>query len=383
MSLDLRTRQVKRIADVAPQLWDALLGDGNPFLCHAFLRALEQQGCLGRRVGWFPHHLIFEDDGGRAVGAMPMYLKVNSFGEFVFDWSWADAHERVGVPYYPKAVVAAPFTPAMGPRLLIERSVDRQAAAPLMIDAAVRTVEQLRLSSVHWLFGNDPELADSTSLLARKGCQFHWENPGYRDFNDFLDTLSAKRRKEIKRERRRVAEAGVSVIRVPGQEAKDADWELFHRLYCRTFAKYGNYAALRLDFFRDLGRTMGHQMLLLIARSGRHGIAAALFFIGLDTLYGRYWGAFEEIPALHFEVCYYQGIDYCIEQHLQRFEPGAQGEHKVSRGFNPRPTWSYHWIAEPVLRDAIARHLGRERAEVNAYMQHLTAHSAYRNPASC
>ncbi len=383
MTLDLHTRLVKRIAEVAPDVWDAMSADGNPFLCHAFLSALEQRGCLGRRVGWYPHHLIFEDDDGRPVAAMPMYLKANSFGEFVFDWSWAEAHERVGVPYYPKAVIAAPFTPATGPRLLVSPCVERPTVAPLMIDAAIRSAEELGLSSVHWLFGNDVELAASPALLARKGCQFHWENPGYRDFNDFLDTLSAKRRKEIKRERRRVAEAGVSMVRVSGQDAKDADWELFHRLYRRTFAKHGNYAALRLDFFRDLGHRMGHQMLLLVARSAERDIGAALFFVGRDTLYGRYWGAFDEMPALHFEVCYYQGIDYCIEQHLKRFEPGAQGEHKVSRGFDPRATWSYHWIADPALRDAIARHLRRELIDVNAYMQHLIAHSAYRDPASC
>ncbi|MCU0734891.1 MAG: GNAT family N-acetyltransferase [Methylotetracoccus sp.] len=383
MSLDLNARLVKRIGDIEPEHWNALSDDANPFVCHAFLLALEQQGCLGRRVGWFPSHLVVEDGSGRLIGAMPMYLKANSFGEFVFDWSWAEAHERVGLPYYPKAVVAAPFTPASGPRLLVDPRVDRQTLAPLMIDAAIRSAGALNLSSVHWLFGSDVELASAPSLLARKGCQFHWENPGYRDFNDFLDTLSAKRRKEIKRERRRVAEAGVSVVRVSGREAKDTDWELFHRLYRRTFAKHGNYAALRLDFFRELGRTMGHQMLLLVASTQAREIGAALFFLGRDTLYGRYWGAFDDMPALHFEVCYYQGIDYCIEKQLKRFEPGAQGEHKVSRGFDPRATWSYHWISDPGLREAIARYLRREGADLEAYMQHLLAHSAYREPAPC
>lgn len=383
MTRDIPVRLVNSIADIAPAQWDALSVDGNPFLRHAFLCALEERDCLGRRVGWFPKHLVLESECGHVIGALPMYLKANSFGEFVFDWSWAEAHQRLGLAYYPKAVVAAPFTPATGPRLLIHPHTERLNIAPALIDAAIQAARVLGLSSVHWLFGHDLELAAFPDLLARKGCQFHWENRGYRDFNDFLETLSAKRRKEIKRERRRVAESGVTVVRISGCQASDADWNLFHRLYCQTFAKHGNYAALRRDFFSQLGRTMGQQMLLLVARTVTDNLGAALFFQSHDTLYGRYWGAIEEIPSLHFEVCYYQGIEYCIEHRLKRFEPGAQGEHKVSRGFDPCATWSYHWIAHPELRDAIARYLLRETADVNAYMRHLLAHSAYRSSESC
>lgn len=378
MATEVHTRTVRRIADIPPEQWDALSTEDNPFLCHAFLLALEQQRCLGRRVGWFPSHLAFADDTGRLLGAMPLYLKANSFGEFVFDWSWANAHEDAGLPYYPKAVIAAPFTPATGPRLLIRPEVDRRAMGEAMVEAAIRTAGELGLSSLHWLFGNDAELSAAPKLLARKGCQFHWENPGYRDFADFLESLTAKRRKEIRRERRRVAEAGVSVRRVEGDRATEDEWRLFHRLYCRTFAKHGNYAALQLDFFQQLGQSMGRNLVLEIATVDGQDGAAALFFQGGGTLYGRYWGAFDETPALHFEVCYYRGIEYCIENSLKRFEPGAQGEHKVSRGFDPRATWSYHWIAHPGLRDAIERYLRQETAEVDAYMARIMAHSAYR-----
>ncbi len=383
MKHDVRIRLIDRIADVAPVQWEALSVGHSPFLSHAFLHALEERGCLGSRVGWMPSHLLVEDPRGDLIAASPMYLKSNSFGEFVFDWSWADAHQRSGLPYYPKAVVAAPFTPATGARLLTHPRVERSAVATLLIDAAIGAAKALNLSSVHWLFGNDDELVASPNLLPRKGCQFHWENRGYRDFTDFLDALTAKRRKEIRRERRRVAESGVTVVRIPGSEASDADWELFHRLYRRTFAKHGNYAALSLTFFRELGLAMGQRILLLVARAERRDLGAALFVRSRDTLYGRYWGAFEEIPALHFEVCYYQGIEYCIEHGLNRFEPGAQGEHKVSRGFDPRATWSYHWIADSALRDAIARFVRHEAAEIDAYMRHLMAHSAYRSAGAC
>jgi len=369
--------------DIAPASWNALSVEGYPFLRHEFLAALEQQACLGRAVGWFPNHLLCEDSDGNLVGALPMYLRANSFGEFVFDWAWAQAHERSGLDYYPKLVVASPFTPATGPRLLVAADADRQIVAPALIDAALDSAEELRVSSIHWLFATDVELSTSSRLLSRMGYQFHWENAGYRDFEDFLQNLTSKRRKEIRRERRQVAAAGITLERIHGHEAEECAWDLFHRLYRLTFTKHGNYAALSLGFFRQLARSMGEQILLLLARQRGREIAAGFFFIGSDTLYGRYWGALEEIPALHFEVCYYQGIEYCIDKGLRRFEPGAQGEHKVSRGFDPRPTWSHHWIADPQLRQAIARFLRREAVDVEAYMRSLSTHSAYRNTTAC
>jgi predicted N-acyltransferase len=379
--LPLNTRLLSRIDELSPQAWNALSVEPYPFLRHEFLQALEAHDCLGRYVGWFPRHLVCEEDTGRLIGALPMYLTANSFGEFVFDWSWAHAHERCGLKYYPKAVIASPFTPANGPRLLIAAEADRETAATALIDAALTAARKLGLSSAHWLFGTDPELAAHPELLARKGCQFHWENPGYRDFEDFLDTLTAKRRKEIRRERRQAAEAGLSIERLPGDRASDADWRQFHQLYQITFDKHGNHAALTCAFFAGLGQAMGAQVLLTVARKGGEIVAAAFFLVGSEALSGRYWGAEEDVPALHFELCYYQGIEYCIEHGLRRFEPGAQGEHKVSRGFMPRPTWSYHWIADPELRLGIQRFVQREAQEVDAYMAALGGRSVYRREA--
>lgn len=371
-------RLIQRIDELSGPQWGSLATHGSPFLSYGFLSALERQRCLGQRVGWFPRHLTLWDGGGGLLGAMPLYLKANSFGEFVFDWSWAQAHERIGLAYYPKAVVCAPFTPATGPRLLVAESADRDSVAVSLIEAAIRVAEHNRLSSVHWLFGCDPELRSFPALMPRKGCQFHWENRGYRDFDDFLDTLTSKRRKEVRRERRQANHAQLEIRRIAGDQASDADWELFHRLYRHTFLKHGNFAALTRDFFVSVARSLGQQVLLVVAGDGHREVAGALFFRGPETLYGRYWGAFDEVPALHFELCYYQGIEYCIEQGLTRFEPGAQGEHKVSRGFDPRATWSYHWIADPELRAAIGRFLRQEEAEVDAYMRQVQSHSAYR-----
>jgi predicted N-acyltransferase len=383
MAVSLRTRTVNGLRDVAPAAWNSLSVEGYPYLRHEFLAALEQQACLGHTVGWFPCHLLCEDGDGHLVGALPMYLKTNSFGEFVFDWAWAQAHERAGRDYYPKLVVASPFTPATGPRLLVATGADRNTVVPALIGAALGWAEESRVSSLHWLFGTDIELGAFPGLLPRLGCQFHWQNPGYRDFEDVLQNLTSKRRKEIRRERRQIATAGVTLERLRGQDAEDCTWELVHRLYRLTFAKHGNYAALSLGFFRQLARSMGDRILLVLARREGREVAAGLFFIGSDTLYGRHWGTFEEIPALHFEVCYYQGIEYCIEQCLQRFEPGAQGEHKLSRGFDPCPTWSYHWIADLQLRQAIMSFLRREAADVAAYMRALRTHSAYHTATAC
>lgn len=383
MSAVVNWRLLRRLDEIDPAAWNGLGVSGFPFMRHEFLTALEQRRCLGRSVGWFPCHLIGEDEERQLIAGAPMYLKANSFGEFVFDWSWARAHEQRGLDYYPKLVIASPFTPATGPRVLVTPDADRRAVAGSLIDATLRSARELGVSSAHWLFGTDLELGDSPHLMVRKGCQFHWENAGYRDFDEFLARLTAKRRKEIRRERRLVEGAGLQIERVPGDRVDDEDWAFFHHLYRATFARHGNYPALSLEFFRELGRRIGDQVMLTIARRAGDGVAAALFLVGADTLYGRYWGARDDVPALHFELCYYQGIEYCIERNLQRFEPGAQGEHKVSRGFDPRPTWSYHWIADEALREGIARFLRQETVEVDRYMASLQAHSPYRADVSC
>jgi predicted N-acyltransferase len=374
----LKARTVPRLAEVEPQAWNALSGGAYPFLRHEFLAALEEQGCVTRRIGWVPRHLLVEDRAGRLLAALPMYLKFNSFGEFVFDWAWADGYERAGLPYYPKLVVAAPFTPATGPRLLLAPDAPQEAAVEIL-QLALEAARSAEVSSLHWLFATDPILAESPEFLRRVGCQFHWENRGYGSFEDFLAELTAKRRKEIQRERRRVREAGVELVRRRGSELEPAIWRTVHELYCSTFAKFGNYPALTERFFRDIAVSMGDKVLVVLASRRGKIIGAAYFLAGSDCLYGRYWGCTEEVPALHFEACYYQSIEFCIEQRFQRFEPGAQGEHKISRGFLPTRTWSYHWIADAEFRRAIASFLEREAAAMEDHIAELGARSPYKN----
>jgi predicted N-acyltransferase len=374
----MKTRIVRRMRDIDAKDWNALSDGAYPFLRHEFLSALEEQGCLGQRVGWLPHHLLVEDEAGQLAAACPMYLKLNSFGEFVFDWAWAEAYQRAGLDYYPKLVVAAPFTPATGPRLLVAPAARGGPLAEAVLDAAIDTAREAGVSSLHWLFTTDAALLESPQFLKRMGCQFHWENRGYQSFEDFLAELTAKRRKEILRERRQVREAGVELVRLRGDAVEPALWRTVHELYCTTFAKHGNYPALTERFFRDIAASMGEQVLLALAMRGGKVMGAAYFLVGADALYGRYWGANEDIPGLHFEACYYQGIEFCIEAGLQRFEPGAQGEHKISRGFLPTPTWSAHWIGHPAFEAPIARFLKQETAGMRDYLAELTERSPYK-----
>jgi len=374
----LRSRIIRQIGAVEPAAWNALTDGVYPFLRHEFLLALEECGCLSEPVGWIPYHLLIENREHRLVAALPMYLKLNSFGEFVFDWTWADAYERAGLDYYPKLVVASPFTPAMGPRLLISPNRYSDRLAETVVEFAIEAARDAGVSSLHWLFLQDRVLLNSPRVLKRLGCQFHWENRGYRDFEDFLSNFSAKRRKEVKRERRQVREAAVELRRIRGDCVEPDIWRTVYQLYRSTFARHGNYPALTLEFFEAIAATMGEQILLVLAERRGRIIGAAFFLVGRDALYGRYWGCTEEVPALHFEACYYQGIEYCIEAGLHRFEPGAQGEHKVSRGFLPTETWSAHWMANVEFRGLIARFLERERRSVRAYMSELNAHTPFK-----
>lgn len=376
----MRIRIERDTAALAGAEWNRLNGGTYPFLRHEFLEALETTGCLGRRVGWLPEHLILEDAEGRLVGACPLYRKLNSFGEFVFDWSWAEAYARAGLAYYPKWVVAPPFTPATGPRLLVQEGAGSADRATRLLAAAIEAARAAGVSSLHFLFATDPVLLQSPELLPRLGYQFHWEDRGFGDFEGFLAALTAKRRKEILRERRLVRDAGIELRRVRGDELEPASWQAIHALYCTTFAKHGNFPALTLRFFERLAATMGDRVMVVLAWRRRALVAAAYFLVGDQALYGRYWGCLEEVPGLHFEACYYQGIEYCLERGLRRFEPGAQGEHKIARGFLPTATHSLHWIADPDFRVAIDRHLQRERPAVAAYMAVLAARSPYREP---
>ena len=367
---------VEAIADVPAADWDALDPSGNPFLRHAFLEALEISGCVGGDSGWLPRHLVLRDDDGKLLGAVPQYLKLHSWGEFIFDWSWAQSYARAGLDYYPKLLSAVPFTPVAGPRLL---AVDADARAAL-IAVLVATQRATEVSSTHILFPPEAharQLQDAGFML-RSGVQFHWLNPGYANFDDFLATLEQKKRKNIRAERRKVREAGVTMRRVRGADITDADWKLFNRCYRHTYAAHHSTPYLNLDFFRRLGSTMPENILLVIAEREGQPIAASLVIHSADTLYGRYWGELEHVPCLHFEAAYYQPLEFCIEQGIKTFEGGAQGEHKMARGFLPTRTFSAHWLAHPSFADAIERFLEREAGGIDDYMTELNERNPFK-----
>ena len=360
--------------------WNRLVDPDTPFLRHEFLTAQERHGCVGETLGWVPHHLTLRDETGSLVAAAPCYLKFNSYGEFVFDWSWADAYARAGRRYYPKLVVASPYTPATGGRILTGDSLRRAEYAAALLRGACDVAQRLGVSSLHWLFTSEEETgwAEQQGLMRRMGCQFHWHNAGYGSFDDLLGAFSAPKRKNVKRERRRVAEAGIGFRLVLGNEVTPQEWTLFHRLYCDTFDKRGGIPTLSLPFFEEIGRTMGEQMLLVFAYQGPDLVAAAFNLLGRHTLYGRHWGCFADFDSLHFEACYYQGLEFCIAKGLTRFEPGAQGEHKISRGFMPTPTWSAHWIGDQEFRQGIGRFLELETEGMVDYVAEMRARSPFR-----
>ena len=375
-------RIVDALDDIPAADWDRLAGDANPFLSHAFLAALEHHDCVGERFGWYPRHLTLYD-AERLIGVVPLYLKDNSYGELVFDFAWADAYRRAGLRYYPKAVAAIPYTPATGPRLLLDPTADTERAADLLTGAAVELCRELELSSLHWLFTDAADTArlQARGFLLRRGVQFHWHNPGYRDFDDFLSGFTAAKRKKLKRERRRVSDAGIELRVVHGHEADAALWRTVHGFYTSTFDRKSGIATLSLDFFREIGRTLGDRIVLVIAYVGDRPVACAINLRGRQALYGRHWGCLADYHSLHFEACYYQGIDYCIRHGLTLFEPGAQGEHKISRGFMPVSTWSAHWIADDRFRASIADFLQREDRAMRDYIDELREHLPYRADA--
>jgi predicted N-acyltransferase len=338
---------------------------------------------VGAELGWIPQHLAVYDCEQRLLGAVPMYTKLNSYGELVFDWAWASAHQRLGMPYYPKLVVAVPYTPVSGPRLLVARGLDekrRRQVIAALIEGALSHARDSGSSSLHWLFAPETDIGEleQHGLLRRTGCQFHWHNRGYRDFEDFLDHFNSSKRKKARRERRRVQEAGVTVDILRGDEAAEEDWATFHRFYRSTFDRLGGIATLSLPFFHEIAQTMGRQLVLARALWQGRTVAAALCVRGTDVLYGRHWGCETQFHSLHFETCYYRMIEYCIAEGLKRFEPGAQGEHKISRGFLPTRTTSAHWVAHPRLRHAIEVFLAHERAALEAYIEELDPHSPFK-----
>lgn len=371
---------IDRIKTVNREHWNSLFLDGNPFLKHEFLSALEDHHCVGERFGWLPQHVIATDNEGRLVGAVPMYVKDNSYGEFVFDWSWADAYQRSGLDYYPKLVVSIPYTPATGPRILISPRAERDTVVNTLIEKTRQHAQSLQVSSLHWLFtdSQDSNALQQKGFLTRTGCQFHWHNQNYRDFEDFLSHLSSRKRKQIKRERRHVQDADITISIQHGNEVTEAQLHRFHKHYQSTFYRLGGYATLSEGFFQEISETMPDNVVFVFAYYNKQHVASAFCVRGEHTLYGRHWGCNADFNSLHFEACYYQGIEYCIRHGLRHFEPGAQGEHKVSRGFVPTATTSQHWIPHEQFRAAIAEFLNRERQGVLQYMESLQEHLPFK-----
>jgi predicted N-acyltransferase len=364
------------IAELPAATWDALRANANPFVSHAFLHALERTGCIQPAWGWQAHHLgLYEGD--RLVAAAPLYLKGNSHGEFVFDWSWAGAWERAGGTYYPKLLNAVPYSPVPGPRLLAGRDERSPGLRQALVEAMRAETERLGLSSVHANFLQPEELAAfGRSWLARSDVQFHWHNRGYVDFEGFLATLKAKKRKNIRQERAHVAASGLAIGMRSGGSLDADEWRQVHALYAATFDAKGNHAALTGAFFQALGGLGEAVQVATAAKDGRI-LAMALFLQGEGTLYGRYWGARVDVPGLHFELCYYRGIEHAIAHGLQRFEPGAQGEHKLARGFVPVRTHSRHYLAHPQFREAVRQALAHEAEAMDDYVAELAAHAPY------
>ena len=367
-------RILDSLSAVDPSRWDALAG-GNPTLAHAFLDSLHASGCATEATGWAPRYLTFWENE-RLAGAVPLYVKAHSRGEYVFDWAWADAYERHGLAYYPKLLAAVPFTPAAGARLLAEDDAVRARLARALLDTARASA----VSSLHVLFPleADARALRAAGLLERSGVQFHWRNPGYATFEEFLGALSHDKRKKIRQERRRVAEAGVTLRRRTGREASDPDWDFFTRCYRRTYREHRSTPYLNREFFGMVAARMPDNVLLVIAERDGRPIAAALDLFGAGALYGRYWGAMEAVPGLHFEACYYQALEFCIERRIALFEGGAQGEHKHARGFLPEPTRSFHWLAHPAFERAIDDYLAREGKHISAYIDELNERTPFR-----
>jgi predicted N-acyltransferase len=387
----MRVRVIDAINKVDPDGWNALTDLDHPFTRHEFLAALENSGCAAVDSGWLPCHLLCESDAGELLGALPLYLKNNSYGEFVFDFAWANAYQQAGLTYYPKLVAGIPFTPASGKRLLVNENMpEPNAIKQQLLAGALELAKQNHASSLHVLFPDDEQIdfLQDSGLLRRKDCQFHWRNRDYRSFDDFLGQLTSVKRKKTKRERRRIKEAGIEFQTSRGDELSPADWDAIIPLYASTFLRRGREPYLNLEFFLEISKTLADKIVVLrgYQRADGNGVtppelvAVAICFRSATTLYGRYWGAARYIDSLHFETCYYQGIDYCIQEQLQVFEPGTQGEHKIARGFSPSETWSAHWLSKPDFAAAIDEYLGREREHIEDYMDVVANHTPYRNP---
>ena len=373
--MDFQIRVHDTVADVGRDAWDACtLPSGDPFLSFDFLDACEASGSAVPQQGWAGRHLSLVDETGRVLGVMPLWLKGHSQGEYVFDHSWADAYQRAGGRYYPKLLSAVPFTPVTGPRFLAHPDADAAAVRQALLQGAVALTERLGVSSLHVNFPTEGDWTamGEAGLLQRQDMQYVWRNDGYATFDDFLAALSANRRKTIRRERRE-AQEGLDIRVLTGSDVREAHWDAFFAFYMDTGERKWGRPYLTRDFFSRIGATMADRIALVMAFRDGVAIAGALNLIGRDALYGRQWGALEEVPFLHFELCYYQAIDFAIARGLSRVEAGAQGQHKIARGYLPSPVYSAHFIADPALRDPVARYLDGERPAVAAEIDAITA----------
>jgi predicted N-acyltransferase len=372
------------IDEVSAEAWDACAGASgscaNPFVSHGFLNALERSGSVTAEQGWQPRHLVVPARGGGLLGAVPLYLKSHSYGEYVFDWGWADAYERAGGTYYPKLQACVPFTPVTGPRLLVRPGAEAEAVSAALVSAMAEVAQRYQVSSLHVTFCEQAEWArfGKAGFLQRTGRQFHWENRGYDSFDDFLGSLASRKRKMIRKERRKVAESGITLRALRGEAIEPRHWDAFHRFYISTADRKWGSAYLTRDFFHRLGEAMADRVVLVVAEDRGELTAAALNLLGDDALYGRNWGSLGDYRFLHFEACYYQAIEYAIEHGLARVEAGAQGEHKIQRGYMPVETYSAHWIADPGLRDAVENYLDHERRQIAHEIAGLAEYGPFR-----
>ena len=376
--LDLKF--VDSISLIGAQDWNRLAGTENPFTRYEFLWALEKTGCTTQDTGWEPHHAVVyseaeDDQSQQLVAVMPLYKKTNSYGEYVFDWSWASAYANYGLNYYPKFVSAVPFTPSQGTRLFTADSENRNDIAKLIFDGLKRVAESIEASSWHILFPTEEEnkLFETIGIPARTACQFHWYNRDYSSFDEFLAALNSRKRKNIRRERQKVAERGTRFETLNGADISPEHWNTFYQFYQSTYMMRGMQGYLSQDFFAELAQLMPEQLFMIVALDGESMIAAALFFRNNEKVFGRYWGSAQDYQFLHFETCYYQGQEYCIEHKLQSFDSGAQGEHKIQRGFEPITTYSNHWIANEGFAEAINRFLDEERSHIEQYQSEASS----------
>ena len=375
------TTTIHPSADAIPrETWARLCPPNHPFLNADFLTILERHGAAGRECGWVAQHLVASDAQGIELGVLPLYVRFNSHGDFIHDWSWASAYQQLGRVYYPKLLSGLPHTPAAGPRMLVADGHEAGAIRRALIDGALALATEYKVSSWHVAFPDedDKTALHDAGLLTSHNVQFHWLAGDCGDFDDYLATFTAEKRRKVKAERRRVRESGLAIEARHGNEVDPAEWPALHALYASTFEKFNNYAALSAACFADLAQALGRRMVVFIARDGRDPVAVSLCFRSDETLYGRYWGCSGSYHSLHFELCFYQGIAYCLREGLQRFEPGAGGEHKIARGFTPTMVSSMHWIADPAMRTLIGRHLEQQGGAVEAYRDEAAEHLPFR-----